>query len=73
MAEISFETRCRLRQLDRAELEQHQLTRLNQLLAAILPANQFYADKLSSTQVPLESLDQLPQLPFTTKEELASD
>ena len=73
MAETSFETRCRLRQLDRAELEQHQLTGLNQLLTAILPANQFYADKLSSSQVPLGSLAQLPQLPFTTKEELAGD
>jgi len=73
MAETSFETRCRLRQLDRTELEQHQLARLNQLLAAILPANQFYADKLSASSLPLESLTQLPQLPFTTKEELAGD
>ena len=73
MAETSFETRCRLRQLDRAELEQHQLARLNQLLAAILPANQFYVDKLSASSLPLESLTQLSQLPFTTKEELAGD
>jgi len=73
MAETSIEMRCRLRQLERAELEQHQLTRLNQLLAAILPENQFYADKLSASSVPLESLAQLSELPFTTKDELVGE
>ena len=73
MAETSIEKRCRLRQLERAELEQHQLTRLNQLLAAILPENQFYADKLSANSAPLESLAQLSEFPFTTKDELVGD
>ena len=72
MAETGFEIRCRLRQLERVELQQHQLQKLNQLLASILPANQFYAAKLEVSPSPLESLGQLTQLPFTSKEELAS-
>ena len=70
MAETSFEKRSRYRQLDRVELQQHQLQKLNQLVAAILPDNPFYADKLAAFQFPLESLDSLQQLPLTSKEEL---
>ncbi|HEX5106600.1 MAG TPA: AMP-binding protein, partial [Pirellulaceae bacterium] len=34
--------------------------------------NRFYAEKLASVNLPLESLDQLPDLPFTFKEELST-
>ena len=60
--------------IDRPALQACQLEKFNQLLSQILPANSFYAEKLahqaclSSGQ--LESLDQLVELPFTTKEEL---
>jgi len=62
--------RRRLETLTASELEAHQLKRLNQLFAAILPANAFYAQKLAGVELPLTSLDQLPQIPFTYKEEL---
>lgn len=56
--------------LDRATLEQVQLKRLNQLLAQILPTNEFYARKFTGVSLPLTSLDRLGELPPTTKEEL---
>jgi len=50
-----------------------QLSKLNQLLAAILPANRFYAAKLGEVG-PFGSLDQFTAtVPFTTKDELAAD
>jgi phenylacetate-CoA ligase len=67
---LTFEERRRLESLDRAALEQVQLQRLNQLLAQILPTNEFYARKFHGVPLPLTSLDQLGELPPTTKEEL---
>ena len=55
---------------DRDQLRNHQLKRLNQALEAILPANQFYQSKLKTNNLPLNSLDELSELPFTHKEEL---
>ena len=50
------------------------LTRLNDLLADILPANRFYAAKLGERCGPFESLEAFrATVPFTTKEELARD
>ena len=50
-----------------------QLSKLNELLAAILPANRFYAAKLGECG-PFESLDDFTRsVPFTTKDELAAD
>ena len=48
----------------------NQLSRLNLLLAKILPANRFYEEKLRKLDQPLESLADLQDLPFTTKAEL---
>lgn len=49
------------------------LTSLNQLLAAILPANRFYAAKLGE-QASFKTLEEFTQsVPFTTKDELAAD
>tara|TARA_A100001037_G_scaffold53617_1_gene45667 strand:- start:3822 stop:5087 length:1266 start_codon:yes stop_codon:yes gene_type:complete len=56
--------------LDRAAIQASQLKRLNQLLDIILPENQFYAEKLGS-QLKLDDLSALSNLPFTTKAELA--
>ncbi|MCA9215448.1 MAG: phenylacetate--CoA ligase family protein [Planctomycetales bacterium] len=58
--------------LSRSEIESHHLARLNALLSEILPANQFYAKKLGANIGRLESLEQLRELPFTEKDELAS-
>jgi phenylacetate-CoA ligase len=69
----SAEERRRLESLDRSELAAHQLRRLNQLLTSILPANKFYSEKLAGVRLPLESIDQLVQLPLTSKEELIAD
>lgn len=50
-----------------------QLTSLNHLLAAILPANRFYAKKLGEIP-PFKTLaDFSATVPFTTKDELAAD
>lgn len=57
--------------LARPALEGHQLARFNTLLEEILPANGFYASKLGSQPKQLESLEQLREFPFTTKDELA--
>jgi len=51
-----------------------QLSKLKQLLAAILPANRFYAEKLSGLPTHFKSLtDFTATIPFTTKDELAAD
>jgi len=73
MSPTSAEHRRRLESLDRRALADHQLARFNDLLAAILPANQFYAGKLANCPKRLESLNQLAELPFTSKEELIRD
>jgi phenylacetate-CoA ligase len=65
----SAEQRRRLESLSANELDAHQLERLNGLLAAILPHNRFYAQKLGAERQ-LASLDELEKLPFTFKEEL---
>lgn len=56
--------------LPRAELEKHQVQRLNDLVASILPQNRFYAEKLAHCDLRLQSLEELRLLPLTHKEEL---
>lgn len=56
---------------ERAALAESQARRLRDLLAAILPANRFYARKLAG--IDFRTLDDLPRLPFTTKHELSED
>jgi phenylacetate-CoA ligase len=62
--------RRRLASLERAELEKHQLRRLSELLATILPANAFYAEKLKGLRIPPQSLEEFRTWPYTTKQEL---
>ena len=57
--------------LPREQLEQHQLSRLNQLLDEVLPTNSFYAQKLARVARPAKSLAEFTHWPFTFKEELA--
>ncbi|MFO0913853.1 MAG: phenylacetate--CoA ligase family protein [Pirellulales bacterium] len=72
MHRTNFENRRRLESLHAEPLAAYQLERLNDLLANILPGNRFYADKLGSVSLPLTSLEQLTELPYTFKEELVS-
>ena len=70
MQRTSFEHRRRLERLDPEAIAAHQLARLNRLLKTILPGNHFYAEKLADIPLPLQSLDELSQLPLTVKDEL---
>ncbi len=63
--------RRRLEALARPALQQLQLAKLNDLLAALREQNPFYAAKLQSSPRRLDRVEQLAELPFTTKDELA--
>lgn len=66
----------RRRELERLEpdqLAEYQLSRLNELVSQVLPQNEFYSGKLGQYQFPLGSLEELTQLPYTFKHELAAD
>ncbi len=54
------------------ERNARQLSALNQLLAEILPHNKFYQRKLGTQYLQLGSLDELSQLPTTSKSELVA-
>lgn len=64
------EGRRKVRELHRGELARYQLQRLEALRKEILPKNAFYAGKLKVVEFPLQSLDDLRELPLTLKEEL---
>jgi phenylacetate-CoA ligase len=66
----SPENRRRLESLDPRQLAGHQLERLNALLAEILPTSGFYSAKLANVRLPLASLDDLAEFPYTFKGEL---
>ncbi len=70
MTTTTIDDRRRIQQLDRAAISRLQLEKLNQLLAEVLPQNVFYQRKLAGCSPPLESLEQLAELPLTTKEDL---
>ena len=67
------QTNHNLQSATRSEIERHQLQRLNHLLAEILPANNFYHEKLAADDLQLNDLSELADLPFTTKHELISN
>ncbi len=62
----------RLKYVDRATIEAHQLSRLNRLLPAAR-TQPFYADRLSSLSLPLTSLGQLSEIPLLSKAELLAN
>jgi phenylacetate-CoA ligase len=79
MVHTNFLERRRLESLSGDSLADHQRRRLNALLKAILPRNQFYAGKLAAqldfgrladSDGPLRSLNEMSEWPFTFKEEL---
>jgi phenylacetate-CoA ligase len=59
----------------RSTIEAHQLARLQEGLARILPHNRFYQQKLGANgrDAAIETLADLARLPFTTKRELVAD
>lgn len=66
----AFDERRRIQQLDRPALRKLQLEKLNHLLAEVLAHNEFYQRKLAGVPHGLTSLEQLPALPLTLKNEL---
>lgn len=58
---------------DPDSLGRYQLERLNPLLEIVLAKNSFYRTKLGDLKLPLSSLDQLIELPYTFKDELMGD
>jgi phenylacetate-CoA ligase len=66
----TFDERRQIESLDRSELGRMQLEKLNRLLAEVLPQSEFYQRKLSGCPARLENIEQLADLPLTTKEEL---
>ena len=70
--------RQQIQALPEADLRRYQLNRLNELLAQIIPANQFYRDKLgvsgdAHNSLQLDDLAQLSQFPFTVKHDLINE
>ncbi|HXR06094.1 MAG TPA: AMP-binding protein [Candidatus Acidoferrum sp.] len=57
----------------RPAIAAQQLAQLRRLLAAILPANRFYRQKLAGLDTGLSCLDDFRRFPFTTKAELSAD
>jgi phenylacetate-CoA ligase len=73
MLRTSFEERRQIERLSREELARRQLTRLHSLFSEVVPRNRFYSEKFARVKyLPLESLEQLEELPFTFKEELVT-
>ena len=83
MTEMNYERtnasrRLEIQQLSRADLQQFQLRRLNELLTAIMPTNQFYISKFDQPEFrgsafQLGSLSDLAGLSYTTKSQLLGD
>lgn len=65
--------RQQIQRLDAEQLNVHQLDRLNQLLSDILPTNEFYQTKFGKSNLQLDSLEALVELPYTYKSELMGD
>lgn len=70
MSHFSADERKRLTSLDRPALRSLQLEKLNRLLDEVSRHNDFYKHKLAGYPTKLESLEQLAELPLTTKEEI---
>ena len=65
--------RLRLARLDGDMLAEYQISRLNKMLAEVLPQNEFYKQKLGKVDTSIHSLDELASLPFTFKDELVAN
>jgi len=59
---------------NRLAIEERQRDKVNAMLQALLPANEFYRKKFSANLLTeIRSLDDLKSLPFTTKSDLVED
>ena len=59
---------------NRRAIEERQRDKVNAMLQALLPANEFYRKKFSANDlIEIRSLDDLKSLPFTTKSDLVED
>lgn len=65
--------RERRRSLRPSAITDFQLSRLRQMLMAILPANRFYAKRLAGLDLGVKSLADLSSWPLTTKSDLMDD
>jgi phenylacetate-CoA ligase len=72
MPSTTYDERRQSEGLSPEALAQHQLARLNALLAEILPHNRLYAEKLAGCTLPLGAIEDVAALPYTFKDELAS-
>ncbi len=70
MTTTSFDQRRQIENLDRAALAKLQLEKFNRLLAGVSAHNAFYQFKLADCPKQLVSIDQLAELPYTSKEDL---
>jgi phenylacetate-CoA ligase len=70
MSVTTYDERRHLAQLDRAALAELQLEKLNRLLVIVSAESELYRRKLAGCPTKLASLDELSQLPHTTKDEL---
>ncbi len=60
--------------MSRKALEEHQVKRLREMLQPVLETNEFYRKKLlKNGALKIDALEQLKELPFTTKSELVQD
>lgn len=60
--------------MSRKALEEHQVKRLREMLQPVLETNEFYRKKLlKNGALEINALEQLKELPFTTKSELVQD
>lgn len=55
------------------DLPTYQLHKFNELIVFASHFNQFYKEKLNTVSLPLKTLENLQEIPFTTKQELALD
>lgn len=60
-------------QATREEIKASQLQHLNELLLFLASHNPFYQEKLKGVKLPLSSLSELSNIPFTIKAELVAD
>lgn len=73
MISTTADERLRLQQMSPDTLAAYQLVRFNNLIKQILPDNQFYRRHLHDFDFPLNSLDDLANLPFTFKDHLIDE
>lgn len=57
----------------KVELKKYQLQKLNELMIFTKGFNEFYKEKFQGIHLPIQSIEDMRQLPFTTKKELAED